>query len=134
MTAPLPRDEHLSRNGSSITLDLRALDERNEAGLWSYARAIAGAPEENKFELWRKLAREAARGGNYPKSKLADVFQELAENHGLVDFYGQDAIQSALAESLNSADDPTPSAESNSESRLAKFTFSSDEPPAPQAM
>jgi putative DNA primase/helicase len=73
------------------------------SGLQSCIRMISLAQPDNRFAVFQNMAREAAgyvRKGGISVSELADRFQGAAVAYGLVEAYGQDAIQAVLADAL----------------------------------
>ena len=72
-------------------------------GLASCIRTIALAQPDDRFEVFRNMAREAAgyvHKGGIDASEFADRFQDAAVAYGLVEAQGPDAIQAILAEAL----------------------------------
>ena len=72
-------------------------------GLASCIRTIALAPPENRLAVFQNMAKDAAgyvRMGGIGVSEFADQFQHAAVAYGLVDAYGQDAVQAILADAL----------------------------------
>jgi AAA domain len=70
-----------------------------EIALASLARTLALAPAENKMTVFAMVTREAvahARKFYVPEREVLDHFADLAVSNGLVEEYGDDAVQAAL--------------------------------------
>jgi putative DNA primase/helicase len=75
-----------------------------QEGIESFLRTIATAPDENRLAVFRMMAREAvslARKADVPLADAIDRLQDQAIATDLVEVYGQDEIQAALAAAAN---------------------------------
>jgi AAA domain len=89
-------------DATALVDDVRYVREV-EIALASFARTLALAPPENKMAVLALVTREAvahARKFDVPEQEIVDRFADLAVSNGLVEVYGEDAVQATLAAAL----------------------------------
>jgi len=94
-------ESNVDANGSDAA-DVHYVREL-EIPLASLARTLVLAPAENKMAVLALVAREAvaqARKLYVPEHEVIELFADLAVSTGLVEEYGDDAIQATLAAAL----------------------------------